>query len=77
MLRGSQFLAGRYRWGRREARVTNAPVPLGQSGILKDISKPEACPGGIALPKSCQSRNISYEYISTSKRIFTRYGVLK
>ncbi|MDR1010164.1 MAG: hypothetical protein LBM04_03370, partial [Opitutaceae bacterium] len=38
--------------------------------------KPPACPGGIALPKSCQSRNISYEYIGNSKRIITRYGIL-
>ncbi|MDR1010544.1 MAG: hypothetical protein LBM04_05380, partial [Opitutaceae bacterium] len=38
--------------------------------------KPPACPGGIALPKSCQSRNISYEYISNSKRIITRYGIV-
>jgi hypothetical protein len=39
--------------------------------------KPPACPGGIALPKSCQSRNISYEYIGDSKRIITRYGILR
>jgi hypothetical protein len=37
--------------------------------------KPPACPGGIALPKSCQSRNISYKYIGNSKRIFTSYGI--
>ncbi|MDR1012126.1 MAG: hypothetical protein LBM04_13545, partial [Opitutaceae bacterium] len=38
--------------------------------------KPPACPSSIALPKSCQSRNISYEYIGNSKRIITRYGIL-
>ncbi|MDR1011820.1 MAG: hypothetical protein LBM04_11985, partial [Opitutaceae bacterium] len=38
--------------------------------------KPPACPGSIALPKSCQSRNISYEYIGNSMRIITRYGIL-
>jgi hypothetical protein len=70
--------AGARSWPALRAIASGDAISARSRSVNHRLSsgKPPACPGGIVLPKSCQSRNTSYEYIGNSMRIITRYGIV-